>query len=717
MNETFSIDAQNGRELLLVDHYFFYDMLNPTYSDAERKKVEQAIKNYVPQLIADTRSINMQYKLFIGKYAINALQLEPNHSFKRVVNAYLNGYMDFFETSSFFSLGTDPEPDDIVGCELEFYRNFVKQMKASGSEQEAVLLTSHPNAERLADRLIDTGLSKVISFSPEYGFLEYKIVDPKEGDTVYLQGKSISLGARVAGGGEAEIFELGPNKLAKIYKTVPDIQTHLPNCFKFQQEIRRRNDRLNVLLHDPRYQLEDNSIVLPQYKLTDADGNLVGIVMERVQGTLLVDIITKNKYPFEGFTRTDLLTIAKKILIKFKKLHSHGIIMGDVNLENILVDAKSSNDIKIHIIDLDSCQIEGFPSMFETPEFTDPLWLQEREAKGFIPRTIENECFTIAILLFNIIFNNVHPYQHPTGRNLQDNTRKRLYPYKIQEKDAEFIQREFGVEVEPDPHRNEKKAPTLANYTHSHLHRYLKCMFYATFASQGKDFRPSTEQMIRGIDLYIRHLQKNPAGDKMVYDNFAIAEPFKIHFHCSSKGCQKEYYYHYNKVLNSFRGNETYMYCNECINIYDTQIKKWLNDESLPEEDRQALKEEWEASLNPQNLEQLLQNFFNDPDKDHKDRDKFEALLLSKQKSRPTSYSSRQTAQQNQTASGPRPASQTRPQASKTGGPNTTTARPTTTASQTKASSSSNSAKSQTRSQNTQQAPGFFGFLKKLWNN
>ncbi|MEK3935679.1 lipopolysaccharide kinase InaA family protein [Sporosarcina sp. FSL W7-1349] len=711
MNVTFSIEAENGQELLLVDHYFFYDMLNPNYSADERKQIEQAIKNYVPQLIADVRSVNERYKLFIGKYAINALQLEQDNSFKRVVNAYLNGYMDFFETKSFFSSESDPEPDDIASCELEFYRNFVRQMKASGSEQRAVLLTSHPNAERLADRLIDTGLSKVISFSPEFGFMEYKVVAPEEGDTVYLGGNPISLQRRIGGGGEADIFELVPGKLAKIYKTVPDLQTHLPNCFKFQQEIRRRNERLDVLLNDPRYQVNDRYIILPQYKLTDANGNLVGIVMDQAEGILLVDIITKNIYPFEGFKRSDLLTIAKKIIIKLKKLHTHGIIMGDVNLENILVDAKSPEDIKIYIIDLDSCQIDGFPSMFETPEFTDPVWLQEREAHGFIPRTIENECFTIAILLFNIIFNNVHPYQHPTGRNLQDNTRKRLYPYKIQEKDAEFIKEEFGVEVDPDPNRNEKKAPTLANYTHSHLPRYLKCMFYATFASQGKDFRPSTEQMMKGIDRYIFHIKKNPASDKMIYDNFAIAEPYTIHFNCSSKNCQKDYYYHYNKVLNSFRVNETYLYCNECINIYDTQIKKWLNDESLPEAERQAIRAEWEASLNPQNLEQLLHEFFSNPKKDQSGKEKFEMILMAKRKTYSASNSGH-AARPQQTIHRARPVSQNRPQAHKSTGNAGAGSR-----TQASKTNSQQSGKSPASSRNSQQPQGLFGFLKKLWNN
>ncbi|MFS0576649.1 lipopolysaccharide kinase InaA family protein [Sporosarcina sp. 179-K 3D1 HS] len=715
MNVTFSIDAENGQELLLVDHYFFYDMLNQDYSADQRKQIEQAIKNYVPQLVADTRAVNPNYKMFIGKYAINALKIEQNHSFKRVINAYLNGYMDFFETESYFSSGIDPRPDDIAGYELEFYRSFVNQMKASGSEQRAVLLTSHPNAERLADRLIDTGLAKVISFSPECGFMEYKTVRPEEGDVVYLEGQPIALGHRMDGGGEADIFELSHGKLAKIYKTVPDIQTHLPNCFKFQQDIRRRNERLDVLLGDPRFEVNDRYIILPQYKLTDANGQLVGIVMDRAEGTVLMDIITKNIYPFEGFKRSDLLTIAKKIIIKMKKLHTHGIIMGDVNLENILVDAKSPEDIQIYIIDLDSCQIEGFPSMFETPEFTDPLWLQERETKGFIPRTIENECFTIAILLFNIIFNNVHPYQHPTGRNLQDNTRKRLYPYKIQEEDAKFIQKTFGVEVEPDPNRNEKKAPTVANYTHSHLPRYLKCMFYATFASQGKDFRPSTTQMMRGIESYIKHVEMNPSSNKMVYDNFAIAEQNTIHFHCSSKNCRKEYYYHYNKVLSSLRSDETYLYCNECINIYDTQIKKWLNDDSLPEKDRQALKTEWEASLNPQNVERLLYDFFLDPDKDHKDREKFEMVLLSKRNNRPASSSGRHSAQQTRTVPRPRSAAQT-PKGPAKNPTSTKHAGPYSQASKANANNQK-SAKSGPGSSSPQQTPGLFGFLKKLWNN
>ncbi|MCP8970628.1 lipopolysaccharide kinase InaA family protein [Ectobacillus ponti] len=626
MKTTFSIEA-NGQELLLVDHYFFYDLLNPAYTEAQRKQVMRAIKDFVPQHIADARKVNSQYRLFIGKYAINTLKLTPDDSLKRIVNAYLDYFMDYVETASFFDEGRDPEPDDIVKHELEFYRNL---LKSANENQRAVLLTSEQNAAQWADRLIDIGLAKVISFSPEHGFVEYKKVEPKEGDVVYCDGVALTLQQRIGDGGEADVFELVPGKLAKVYKTGNKQGTPLPNCFKFQEEMRQRNERLSVLLHDPGYQLNDRYIILPQHKLTDQHGNLVGIVMEKAEGIVLSDIITKNQYPFESFKRSDLLTIAKKIIIKFKKLHTHGIIMGDINLKNILVDAKSPDNIKIYIIDLDSCQIEGFPSTFEQPEFTDPVWLEQREKHGFVPRTIENEYFTLMLLLFMILFKNAHPYTHPTGQSLEDSTRKRLYPYKIKEKDIEFIQREFGVQVAVDRNRNEKKAPSLSNYTHSHLPRYIKCLFYVTFAKQGHDFRPSTTHMMKAIEHYLSYLEKNPESDKIIYDNFAIAKEERVHFKCSCKSCQKPYYYHYGKVLTHFQTSDPYLYCNECISLYDTHVKKMLTDESLPEKERLAMKAEWESTLNKQNVEALLRAFFSSSPKHQEAKAKFDAMAAAR---------------------------------------------------------------------------------------
>ena len=90
-----------------------------------------------------------------------------------------------------------------------------------------------------------------------------------------------------------------------------------------------------------------DGLILPKQKI--ADDKLIGYTMDYVAG----DFITNFK-----FTSLELISLFKKLSQLLKYYHNHGIILGDINISNILI--KSIDEV--YFCDIDSCKILDFPN-------------------------------------------------------------------------------------------------------------------------------------------------------------------------------------------------------------------------------------------------------------------------------------------------------------------------------------------------------------------
>lgn len=111
----------------------------------------------------------------------------------------------------------------------------------------------------------------------------------------------------------------------------------------------------------------------------------------------------------------------------------HDVIVGDIQLKNALIDTSSD----VYLIDMDSVQIGNLPCPVGTEEFTDQrLW--GRDFSKFL-RELRDEDYSIAMLVFSVLFCGLHPYATRNGaETLKEEIVNYNFPYNF-DNESEFI--------------------------------------------------------------------------------------------------------------------------------------------------------------------------------------------------------------------------------------------------------------------------------------
>lgn len=137
---------------------------------------------------------------------------------------------------------------------------------------------------------------------------------------------------------------------------------------------------------------------------------------------------------FPNWMRVDVVDTAINLLEKYIYLHMHDILAGDIQLKNALISSSSS----VFLIDMDSCQIGNLPCPVGTEEFTDTaLW-----GKNFAHflREMKNEDYSLAMLVFSILFCGLNPYASRHGKEtLREEILDKNFPYRLDNSNNEFI--------------------------------------------------------------------------------------------------------------------------------------------------------------------------------------------------------------------------------------------------------------------------------------
>ena len=197
-------------------------------------------------------------------------------------------------------------------------------------------------------------------------------------------------------------------------------------------------------IHEPK-----SEVCWPRSILFNLNEEPVGYIMKRAGNIYdipkeLSSIIGKGQVHenFPKFKTVDLVDVALRILRIIEELHSYNVIIGDIKPANILITPKSY----IYVVDTDSFQIENYPCPVGEAEYTPP----NRQGIPYDEylRTLDDECFAGATLLFNIFMLRLFPYSYKGGSSAQENIKKAYFPYAL---DGKVTGKELPLGLETWP--------------------------------------------------------------------------------------------------------------------------------------------------------------------------------------------------------------------------------------------------------------------------
>lgn len=254
----------------------------------------------------------------------------------------------------------------------------------------------------------------------------YYMDDEKGGGSL----KRIIASQFVNSGGEGTIYQLdGASEFTESHQYVVKIYNNPDKInvdkLKRLKEIFEQNRECRSRICYPRFMVYDKP----------KGGKCVGMLMLECESsdTLYNIVGSIQNLRNRNWTRNELVTMAIDILERFEAIHRMGLLMGDVNLNNILVAVDRVNRMPMSvIIDVDSFQI-GDEERFLCPvfrhEFLSPRLQMQGEQSNFL-RTLNDEYYAIAVLIFNILFLGRHPYETSRPQCLENQIKARdfLFP-------------------------------------------------------------------------------------------------------------------------------------------------------------------------------------------------------------------------------------------------------------------------------------------------
>ncbi len=302
--------------------------------------------------------------------------------------------------------------------------------------------------------------------------------------------KPINLGEQIGIGGEGRVCKIkgNSNVVAKLYL----------------DKALQKGDKSGKI--EAMCALYNNELAefsaLPQKAIYDSTGKVVGFIMEYLNLNdfkeihLLYGTKDRKKY-FDYADWGFMVHCAKNLACAVETLHEKGIVIGDINESNILVDKNAM----IKLIDCDSYQVEYNNKFYlcevGKPEYTAPE-LQGKSFKG-IHRTKNHDSFGLAIMIFQILMLAKHPYSginapHDRGEAIE----KGYYCF-----DSNSLQ------------SNPNSAQWYYSQLFSTLNYEIKELFKKAFTTNSS--RPTAKEWISALDNLERSLHSCTINKKHRY--------------------------------------------------------------------------------------------------------------------------------------------------------------------------------------------------------
>ncbi|NJK38087.1 MAG: DNA-binding protein [Oscillatoriales cyanobacterium SM2_3_0] len=215
---------------------------------------------------------------------------------------------------------------------------------------------------------------------------------------------SLDLSRLIGGGGQGRIYPVREDSalVAKIYHKLIDEDA----------------DKLTVMYNHPPTSVNAipgfSAIAWPVDLVRTIDRRqIVGFLMPRVTQAVPIHTFYTPKTRREQkplFNYLYLHRTARNLVASVADLHHSGYVIGDVNESNILV----TDTALVTLVDTDSFQVRDpdsgtvYRCPVGKPEFTPP------ELQGYafrdLDRTPEQDCFGLAVLIFQLLMEGTHPF-------------------------------------------------------------------------------------------------------------------------------------------------------------------------------------------------------------------------------------------------------------------------------------------------------------------
>lgn len=254
----------------------------------------------------------------------------------------------------------------------------------------------------------------------------------KRGDvTAFGDFSKLLLSENIARGGAGEIWTLEnhPNFVAKIYhKSVK----------KKDYEI-----KINEMLDNrPAFDLHKvGNSVFPEctwpVSLIRDNNQFSGYIMPKIDfnsGVTLERFLNKrsrevdNLHEFAGWR----LNIAYNLSLNVGKIHKNGHLIVDLKPQNCFVQ---KDKFYVAILDSDGFSIKSnnglvFSAKQFTPEYVAPEFISKKPEHA----TLEQDLFALAVIIFRLVNNGIHPFQAGMKRGqktIHEMVEKKLYAYSL----------------------------------------------------------------------------------------------------------------------------------------------------------------------------------------------------------------------------------------------------------------------------------------------
>lgn len=192
---------------------------------------------------------------------------------------------------------------------------------------------------------------------------------------------TVNVNTVFAEGGEAFIYKIDDNHLAKIYKD---------NINLAEKE---KKVKTLIKLKLPK------EVVKPIDTIVDDTGKFVGYIMPKVNGDDFKRLSNKKFVTNKNLTTKDILQILSSAWKVINEIHKLGIVIGDLNDQNILFNADTKD---VYFIDVDSWSVAGIPCTVAMDIFKDPKLVGCDFNEG-------TDTFAFCVLAFKSL-TRLHPY-------------------------------------------------------------------------------------------------------------------------------------------------------------------------------------------------------------------------------------------------------------------------------------------------------------------
>ena len=216
----------------------------------------------------------------------------------------------------------------------------------------------------------------------------------------------------------------------------------------------------------------------------DDQGAVCGFVMNKLIGYAPLHMIfspmdRKKLFPDRGYNF--LVHVARNLATAFHKLHEAGLVVGDVNEGNILVNGSGM----VAFIDCDSFQVRENDKYYfcevGVPRYTPPELLGQT-AFNHVIRTVNTDSFSLAVLIFQLLFLGRHPFagKHKLAADLDE--------------EKAIKQKQFAYSLE---NKRKKLHPPTDSFPISNLPDDVIDLFHKAFE---QDERPAPAEWVKALD-------------------------------------------------------------------------------------------------------------------------------------------------------------------------------------------------------------------------